>query len=165
MADRRASAKEYLAGAESLRLLQAGESRAAALLDAVTLMDRACAERRVSGLAAQVLAHIEAAGAGWPGPDLTVVASALAVPPRQVSVALARAVDRTLVDCRRALVVRRVALALAATREQVGQIAYQAGYEYPSQLVRDFQTVLGLAPREFRVLLQSCQVHDSLRTL
>jgi FixJ family two-component response regulator len=43
------------------------------------------------------------------------------------------------------------------TDEHIDQIAYRAGYEYPSQLSREFEEALGLSPRQFRRLANACR--------
>jgi AraC-like DNA-binding protein len=49
---------------------------------------------------------------------------------------------------------REAARALASTGDQVAQIAYALGYHHPTQFDRDFRRALGVAPKEFRRLLE-----------
>lgn len=65
-----------------------------------------------------------------------------------------RAGGLTIQKCRKAVVVRRALMELAATSEQVAQIAYQTGYAHESALDRDFSRLLGMSPTQFRKILR-----------
>lgn len=58
-------------------------------------------------------------------------------------------------EWRRALIMRPVLSELAGPDEQVRQIGYRAGYEWPPQFTREFHELLGLSPTEFRHLCRS----------
>lgn len=58
-------------------------------------------------------------------------------------------------EWRRALVMRPALRQLAETDEQVAQLGYRAGYDWPPQFTREFRELLGLTPTEFRRLWRS----------
>lgn len=66
-----------------------------------------------------------------------------------------RASGLTIQKCRKAVVVRRALLELAATTEQVAQIAYQIGYTHETSLDRHFSGLLGMSPSQFRKILRA----------
>ena len=61
--------------------------------------------------------------------------------------------------CRAALM-RAVLRQVLETREQISQIAYAAGYQYPGQFDRDFAGMFGASPTDLRRIFTSTQPHQ-----
>jgi YesN/AraC family two-component response regulator len=103
----------------------------------------------------RVLDRLETADADW----REVSDEDLAAESGVARVTLWRSLDKQLgldfTACRRAVVMRRVVLQLAASAEHVRQIAFRVGYQHPSNLDRDFEHCFGCTPTQFRSLLRA----------
>jgi AraC-like DNA-binding protein len=65
----------------------------------------------------------------------------------------------TVPQLRRTIMVKRVTVELGSSDDHVRQIAFRAGYAFPSVCDRDFRRVLGLTPKQFRQLIWHPPVH------
>jgi YesN/AraC family two-component response regulator len=88
-------------------------------------------------------------------PTLDGVAHDTAVPAEHVNQILKVMTHSGFRECRRALRVRPTVPDVAFSHEQIAQIAYHHGYQWPGQLDRDFKATLLLTPNEFRRLFQT----------
>jgi DNA-binding response OmpR family regulator/AraC-like DNA-binding protein len=85
---------------------------------------------------------------------------ALGVDRDLLSTLLRRDLGLSVLQLRRLIVMRRALQMLAASDEQVAQIAYAVGYEHPSGFNHSFGTYLGLSPKEYRKLLTPRIIDD-----
>ncbi len=85
------------------------------------------------------------------------VAKTIRLNASQLGVVLQRGTGSNFRECRRAPAIRLAVGEIGNTHEHIDQIAYRAGYEYPSQFSREFEEVLGLSPRQFRRLANTCR--------
>jgi AraC-like DNA-binding protein len=53
---------------------------------------------------------------------------------------------------------RRAIQMLAASDEQISQIAYAVGYEHASAFNHSFGTLFGISPRVYRRLIAACSI-------
>ena len=112
-------------------------------------------------MAAQyVLTRIESARNRWAELGTDDLAAELNLNPTSLWEVVQDQFGLTFPPCRRAVIVRSVVLALAASDEQVAQIAYYVGYDHPNQLDRDFRRALGLNPTQYRRLLHVDRAHQ-----
>lgn len=81
------------------------------------------------------------------------IASIVGMEPVEVAALIHKYTGDSFAELRRALRVRPTLRLIAYSEEQVAQIGYEHGYEYPSQFNREFSQTLGLPPRRFRHLL------------
>lgn len=81
------------------------------------------------------------------------ITQGLGVDPEVLSTLLRRELGLSTSQLRRVIVMRRAVQMLAATDEQVAQIAYAIGFEHPSALNHGFANLFGLSPRTFRGLI------------
>lgn len=79
-------------------------------------------------------------------------AQALRLSERDAEVLLARELDLDLPTLRLLLRVRPIIVALARSGDHVAQIGYAHGYEHKSQVDHDLRRLLGVTPKEFRLL-------------
>ena len=123
----------------------------------------ALADSSVSGLQAyplpvppNVAAIIRCIGVHVTARDLpraTHIAAELGIDSSAIGDLLDRHTGAGYREWRRLLRLRGAIEELAETSEQVSQIAFAIGYEYPSQFDRDFREALGLTPGQFRRLV------------
>jgi YesN/AraC family two-component response regulator len=113
-----------------------------------------------TALATKVLEHIARTLTNGISPSLQDVAHAMAVPAEDVTPILKELTDSDFRECRRILRVRPAIAAVAWSDEQIAQIAYRHGYEWPGQLDRDFKTTLRLAPHTFRRLFRTLSIAE-----
>lgn len=85
-------------------------------------------------------------------PSLDSVAQEASVPTDHIDHLLKALTNWDFRQCRRALRVRPTVPEVAMSHEQIAQIAYKHGYEWPGQLDRDFKATLRLTPTAFRRL-------------
>jgi len=85
-------------------------------------------------------------------PHLERIADEMQLTPNYITLLLENVLSLTFRECRRALRVRPALHLVGFTEQQYAQIAYQIGYEHPTQFTRDFRRTLGISPHEFRAL-------------
>jgi AraC-like DNA-binding protein len=90
---------------------------------------------------------------GDPGrSDETVVAAQLGIHRSTLWRAIMTDLNLTFSHCRRCVMVRNAALALAYRTNRVSEVAYTLGYKHVSHFDKDFYRCLGVLPRAFRTL-------------
>jgi DNA-binding response OmpR family regulator len=105
-----------------------------------------------TALAADLLEHIVRAISSGTLPSCDQIAREVCTPAGQVSGILKALTGSGFRDCRRILRLRPAIPEIAWSHEQIAQIAYQHGYQWPGQLDRDFKATLLLTPNAFRRL-------------
>jgi AraC-like DNA-binding protein len=83
------------------------------------------------------------------------IASSLGLAPGTMTRELRAVSGLSFRDWRILLRVRSAVPRVAVSNEQIAQIAYQCGYEHPSQFDRDFSKSFGVSPRIFRRVVQA----------
>ena len=91
---------------------------------------------------------------GAVAPTLATLARDCRVATHEVQAVLGTLTGSSLRQCLRACRVRAVLLELATTDEQVAQIGYRLGYQWPHHIDRDMRAVCGVSPRVFRRLVR-----------
>lgn len=86
------------------------------------------------------------------------LASFVGLSPGRLGAMMRSATGRSFREWRIILRTLRVLHVLSTTEEQIAQIAFECGYEHPSQLDRDFCRVFGIPPRKFRGILDQANV-------
>ncbi len=87
--------------------------------------------------------------------DDHAVAHDLGVDKGDLSSRLRRELGLSVAQLRHVIVMRRAVQMLAATDEQVAQIAYAIGFEHPSPFNRSFASLFGVSPRAFRTFIRA----------
>lgn len=105
-----------------------------------------------TALAIDILGRIARAFCDRTLPSLERMAQEVSLPAEQVNRMLKALTNSDFRDCRRTLRVRPAVAEIAWSHEQIAQISYQHGYEWPGQLDRDFKRALLLTPTAFRRL-------------
>jgi DNA-binding response OmpR family regulator len=113
---------------------------------------RACCNAQETALATGVLAHIAQAVSAGILPSLESVAQETSLAAADVNRLLKTLTGADFRGCRRALRVRPTLPEVALSHEQMAQIAYRHGYQWPGQFDRDFKTTLLVTPKAFRTL-------------
>lgn len=83
-------------------------------------------------------------------PSLDRVAKETLAAPSHINYILKVITSSDFCQCRRALRIRPCLAEVASSHEQIAQIAYRHGYQWPGQLDRDFKATLLLTPNAFR---------------
>lgn len=138
-------ALEFLVLAQSLRRLS-GDSGGAERKRTI----RECCSPHQTALASSLVRNIGEALSRGTLPSLDRVAQDAAIPADHVNHILKTFTDLDFRQCRRALRVRPAVPDVALSHEQIAQIAYRHGYQWPGQLDRDFKATLRLTPKAFR---------------
>jgi DNA-binding response OmpR family regulator len=148
---------EFSAVAEGLRLISSDERPwpRLALQHALDRLDAAsqCDWRRVDERARRLVVRLIAAGKGCVHLDEDAVAKELGVDRDALSMVIRREFGLSLPQLRRLIVMRRAVQLLAASDEQVAQIAYAVGYEHPSAFNHGFANLFGVSPGNYRRLI------------
>jgi AraC-like DNA-binding protein/CheY-like chemotaxis protein len=97
-----------------------------------------------------IMSHMETMGPALIHATKERLAASLNLTPTILTRDLRRDLRFSLRLLRRVILMRRAALALATSDEQVAQIAYVLGYEHASPLDRMFKRTFGMSPGEFR---------------
>jgi len=150
LADHECSALDYLVLANELRQRVAA-CRPAKHRQPPRRRGRVVSNETETAVEAILLA-IERDLAGGGIPQIEAIARQMEMTPRQITLLLEDALTLTFRECRRALRVRPAVRLVACTPHQYAQIAYQIGYEHPTQFTRDFKRTLTLSPHELRAL-------------
>ena len=147
---------EFLSVARALRAIAMADRALPLLAHQVRAAIVDAAARRQSAVddrARYVLTRLESTANRWATIGAEDLAAELKLDSATLWEVLQDQLGLSFIPCRRAVVVRRAVLALAASDEQVAQIAYQIGYEHPNQLDRDVRRLLGVTPTQYRRLL------------
>ena len=86
-------------------------------------------------------------------PSLERFSQDILVPSEEVNHLLKMLTNADFRQCRRGLRVRPTVPEVASSSEQIAQLAYRHGYQWPGQLDRDFKATLLLTPNAFRRLV------------
>ena len=87
--------------------------------------------------------------------DEHVVARELGVVRDDLSTRVRQELGLSVAQLRHVILMRRAVQMLAATNEQVAQIAYAIGFEHPSPFNRGFAKLFGVSPRAFRKIVRA----------
>jgi ActR/RegA family two-component response regulator/AraC-like DNA-binding protein len=112
----------------------------------------ACCIAQETALATGVLGHVAQALSAGILPSLESVAQETSLTAEDINHLLKTLTSADFRECRRALRVRPTVSEVAFSHEQMAQIAYRHGYQWPGQFDRDFKTTLLVTPKAFRVL-------------
>ena len=146
---------EFVGCAEALRRAvscEPGRSAAAAAREYEAVIAH-CILRHglaANGLSSKAMARIQDSLARGKRPSQGNIASQLGVDVAALHQVLTFETGKTFTEWRSLLAMRLGVQHLAASSEQVSQIAYQLGFEHPPQFDREFSRVFGITPREFR---------------
>lgn len=80
------------------------------------------------------------------------VAEAIGIQPEYLGRVLAADTGLTFGQWRNGISLMLAAREIVDTQNLISQIAYRVGYEHPSQLARDFESLVGTSPRGYRQL-------------
>lgn len=105
-----------------------------------------------TALATDLLGQVAHALSRGTLPQLDGLAQQTSVPADYISRLLKALTNSDFHECRRSLRIRPIVPEVASSHEQIAQIAYRHGYEWPGQLDRDFKATLLLTPTAFRRL-------------
>jgi DNA-binding response OmpR family regulator len=136
---------EFILLARSFRL-QSGDSH----IQRPTETKRDCWSTKETTLATNVLGHLAEGLSRGKWPSLDSVAQETLVSGDHINHILMALTNSTFRQCRRVLRVRPTVPHVASSQEQIAQIAYRHGYQWPGQLDRDFKATLLLTPKTFR---------------
>jgi two-component system, LuxR family, response regulator FixJ len=143
----------FLACAEGLRrvlLSKASEGTSEVRQHLVDLIEqvRHSGQDRFHPTVSDCIVKLEANGHRRPTEH--TIARELGVDPAHLGRLLKNHTQLGFREWRKGLALRLAVTQLITTEVQIAQIAYRAGFEYPSQFDRDFRGVFGMSPREFR---------------
>lgn len=94
-------------------------------------------------------------------PSASDVARELGIGPEAFERDLEVETSRPFAEWRSAIAIMLGVRQLAASLEQVSQIAYGLGFNHPPQFDREFRRLIGVSPRGFRTLLNRTRGHAS----
>jgi AraC-like DNA-binding protein len=114
--------------------------------------------RQIDKTVQQLVSKMIAAGKACVGLDESSVAEGLGVEGHFLSDLLRSELGLSVAQLRRAIVMRRAIQMLAASDEQISQIAYAVGYEHASAFNHSFGTLFGISPRVYRRLIAACSI-------
>jgi CheY-like chemotaxis protein/AraC-like DNA-binding protein len=154
MGDRGLTLHEFLAVGRGLRLLVAwsdADADAVRARIAKWLEDASARDSRPGhSVVGRFLFQVETAGRYWSSHDEDAVSGDVELDWHIVRSLLTAEVGLEVGRCRTLFALRRAALELAGSREQVKLIAIRAGYDWVPNFNRDFQDCLAMSPTEFR---------------
>lgn len=153
---RESSLLVFLACARGLRrLVNAPRGEKGLRLEAIRL-DLICAAARdweqVDPRVRSVILEMEHAGPKWSRIRPAGAARRLTLSPSTLRALFSAQLGRTILEVRRAVVLRGAVRALAETDEHVGQVGYCCGYAHASTFCLDMKRCLGVCPSAFRSL-------------
>jgi DNA-binding response OmpR family regulator/AraC-like DNA-binding protein len=147
---------EFCAVAEGLRLISS-DVRLWPRLELQHTLNRLeassrCDWRRLDARARRLLLNLVGAGKACLHLNEDALARELGLDPDILSSLPRVAFGLSIRQLRRVIIMRRAVQMLAASDEQVAQIAYAVGYEHPSAFNHSFASFFGLSPRSCRRL-------------